>query len=1126
MMSSTIRGDDHDARLAALSAFEASINEDVDAGLGKLGTLNEPSRLHAALQLLIQNDRFQDAIDLVTDKPPQCKWIDLVVYAHVALKDIESARALLDFAAETCEASWVDGRCRIAAAEALFCEVLNSSLGAGIVASGGLSDDERQYLEFVIEVLNPIVAPVRLSGRADSTIQRAAVEFASKAYSLLGQFSQIEELVKPMARCQPVPLLLAQLTLVRVCAPPKGLSGRLRAEHPSSFSAHFLAAILDREVYKRSRQSLGHLVALQQKALDQGKEAIEQLCEGLFETASSMDLAALGQARITVDSLLGESNRYQVYFNAVECLMQGRSADAINELNANPRENDAVWWQIAARAYELSDDMAKAADCWEQACKLMPHPDMLNRFAGLSIQQHRFEDAVRALKSALVHSPDDRIVLEQLGFAHTRLRQFPEASIVFEKLSRLFPDISQYRINQAICHVHSGDPRAALAALDSVMDESKPDLQLIGLRTDILKSLDRAKDAFHDLNRLRSGFWNDPRFLVLFMDTAYRAGEDKQAHAAFQVLMAMQQSGQLPKPLFHPMTLEDLKKFGTERLRQRDSLFSEVVSGKLPWLVAESILGAVSDEAWYRRTQRLRWLPEDATSRGEWTIYSTNQFSVHKESDGQARLSQIGLPEPGEPVVADMSAIITLHRLGRLTLAANYFGVLILPASFGDLTVRDAQRLTQHQPSREKELKRIQDLVQRQMISTIDEGDITDGMAFVDEYESDEEASCFVLADVEELLREKQSLTSEELGELSQICNRKRRGDRKIARDSRIVFAMSTLRSLAKYDWLERVVQIVDWCVLRSDFDDEVRELNAYESQREIFSSNQSMWEEIKQLRIDGKLEYRDSSSCRDRNEAEEDYNGEDIKDDVDLTAPTFVDAALLAQDLGYRLLADDRVLQTSALNQHPEMIDAAFGSDRVLIALEEHDKLSLVEVANDLIRLMRWRYRFLLVEPRHLKVVVMRSRDSLPGPELREIAAYIQESMRDPGLFCGAEKADLPTPIAFKYFMAWKEVCVQFLATLWEDSSISILQLKEVTRWCLESLLPAVPRGMCYSPVGRRLGSFTPKAFMLTAMIRFATVQPVARANEALRLMAIHLGMTEEEFYETASEAADGRHD
>jgi hypothetical protein len=140
-------------------------------------------------------------------------------------------------------------------------------------------------------------------------------------------------------------------------------------------------------------------------------------------------------------------------------------------------------------------------------------------------------------------------------------------------------------------------------------------------------------------------------------------------------------------------------------------------------------------------------------------------------------------------------------------------------------------------------------------------------------------------------------------------------------------------------------------------------------------------------------------------------------------------------------------------------------------------------------------------------------------------MAAYVQESMRDPGLFCGMEKSEPPTPIAFKYFMGWKELCVQFLASIWEDASIENEQLKLLTTWCLDSLLPAVPRGLRHMPLGRRLGALTPKAIMLSAMIRFATVQPVERANEALRLMSKCLGMTEDEFYDAAAEAADDRY-
>jgi tetratricopeptide (TPR) repeat protein len=1112
------RGSDHAARIASLRAFEASVNRNVEAGLAELGTLDDPARVYAALQLLVQNDRFRDAIDLAGSCQPHWRWIDLAVYAHVALKDVDAARALLDFARESCEAGWVADRCRIAVAAGVFSEVLDDSAGVGIVARGGLSDEDRVLLEFVIATLNPIVAPVRLSGRVDAEIQRVAVEFATNAYGLLGQFSQITDLVQPMIRCHPVPLLLAQLTLRRICEPPKGLSGRLRVEHPNSFTAIYLAALLDREVYGRSRESLDSLIGLQQMARDHGQEATEQLCRGLFETASTMDLAALARARSVVDGLLGTSNHYRLYFDSVSLLLQERPDAALTELNAHLREHDAVWWQIAATAHDMSGDLDKASQCWDRACQLMPHPDMLNRFAGMSIQQHRFEDAVRALKTAVVQSPDDPRLLEQLAFAHTRMRNFSEACIIFEKLSRLLPEVTRYRINLALCQVHSGDPSSALASLDTVVDPSQPDLQLIGLRTEILKSLDRAKDAFTDLQRLQSEFWGEVRFLVLYMDTAYRAGEDTAAHSAFQQLMKMQHSGQLSEPLFHPMSLEDLKTMGTERLRQRASFFSEVVRGKLPWLVAEALLGAVADQAWHRRTQRLRWLPDDVPSRGEWTIYATNGFSVQEDSNGRPTVLRIGVPYPDEPVVADMSAIITLHRLGRLTLAANYFGKLILPASFGDLPVRDAQRLTPHQPSREQELRRIHDLVQRRLITVVEDGDFAEDVPFVDEYRVDGEDHCFALADVSQFLRATQRLTSDELDEFSRACHRAVQSDRELPRDAPVLFAMSTLRSLARYEWLERVLPRVKWCVTRTDYDDEVRELQEYKFQRSIFSSHQAMWEEINQLRAGGKLEYRDSASCR--RDCLDDSDGDDVE------PPPFVDAFLLAHDLGRRLLADDRLCQAAVLNQRPEMSDAAFGTDRLLVGLEDKGGLSTDDVCADLIQLMRWRYRFLLPESRHLKIAALRSRDSLPGPELREIAAYVQESMRDPGLFCGPEKAELPTPVAFKYFMAWKEVCVEFLGSLWEDTSISSPQLEAVTRWCIESLLPSVPRGMLYSPVGRRLGDFTPKAFMLQAMIRFATVQPVQRSSEALRLMASHLGMTEDEFYEAAAEAADGRYD
>ncbi|MEZ6061720.1 MAG: hypothetical protein R3C19_15335 [Planctomycetaceae bacterium] len=89
-MSEPARGSDHDARIAALRGFQRSITSGVDAGLAQLGPLNDPVRVFAALQLLIQNDRFQDAVDLVATRRLDCKWVEQAVYAYVALKDLAS----------------------------------------------------------------------------------------------------------------------------------------------------------------------------------------------------------------------------------------------------------------------------------------------------------------------------------------------------------------------------------------------------------------------------------------------------------------------------------------------------------------------------------------------------------------------------------------------------------------------------------------------------------------------------------------------------------------------------------------------------------------------------------------------------------------------------------------------------------------------------------------------------------------------------------------------------------------------------------------------------------------------------------------------------------------------------
>jgi hypothetical protein len=436
-------------------------------------------------------------------------------------------------------------------------------------------------------------------------------------------------------------------------------------------------------------------------------------------------------------------------------------------------------------------------------------------------------------------------------------------------------------------------------------------------------------------------------------------------------------------------------------------------------------------------------------------------------------LSQIQRPSPGEAIVADMSALLTLHKLGRLQQVVNYFGKLILPASIGDLAVNDSKRLTPHQPSREHEFSIVYDLVQRKLIAKVDRTKETSGIQIVDEYYDDEG----------------------------------------------IAISISTLRTLARFSWFEHVMKSIECRVFTDQFERETRELKAYEFQTKIFDDHQVFWGLINRLSSEGKVEFQHPKKITELTS----YHDGDESDEAEQRL-TFIDGPLVARENNCRLLADDRFCQSIVFNETPENGQAAFGSDLVVESLEQSGVITPDDALSDFLKLIGWRYRFLVLLPSYLKVAADRSKENLPGPELRSIGIYVQQSMKDPGLLCGMEPSTPPMPIAFKYFLSWKANCVEFLGLVWKDESYSIDQLTTISRWCLTSLFPSIPNGLMYTQIGRRLGDFLPRSFLMAAMIRFATIQPIERANCGLRLFADELGVSEDEFFKIAAETAYDR--
>ena len=65
------------------------------------------------------------------------------------------------------------------------------------------------------------------------------------------------------------------------------------------------------------------------------------------------------------------------------------------------------------------------------------------------IQESRFLDVIRLLKSDVSNSKNSRASLSLLGYSYYQVQDFASASDVYEKLSRLYPEVVDYRLYYA-----------------------------------------------------------------------------------------------------------------------------------------------------------------------------------------------------------------------------------------------------------------------------------------------------------------------------------------------------------------------------------------------------------------------------------------------------------------------------------------------------------------------------------------------------------------------------------------------------------------------------------------------------------------------------------------------------
>lgn len=1113
-MSLTNSLDEQYAQLIALRASEVELLDGPDEALKILGAPTDPIRMRATLTILIRAERHENAFDVIHDVVPHDKWVDLAAYIYAARGDFTNARSFVVRADESPELL-VMRRTRLAFAEGAI-EWLRMQRGNGSLLGPQSSCEQEVDLALaVIDTLDPILSLVKANRAINGDLQLEAVMHAVHCAHISSEKRGLSQFTAWLVKHVPIPLLVAELSLRKIVEPPVTLAGRLRTEHPGEFQAQVLAAVADRELFDRANEAFDSLIALSSKAATAAER--ESVCVGLFETVGRCKPGRIDKAIQVVSEIRPSDSRLLSLLRVFKHIESADLQSAKQELETVRDEADGVWWQAHAQLAERMGDEATAEIAWSKASELIPHGDILRRSVQASLDRRKFENAVGGLKKLLASSPPSERDLSALSFALVQLGDYAQAADYLRQLVEAHSSNPEYRIGLAQCLARSAAIPAAINALQPLCDSEEAPPEAILLQSELLESVGRPQDGFRLLEGIAADHWDEPRFLLSYMHRGYAAGEDRLAHKAFVRLFELRGEGKVPSEMMQEGTLEELLQHGEEYRSRRETLQEAVVGGRMPWLFAEDVLGNPPSWAWVLHTQPLNWSSEERQNRAALTIYATNGFAVSKTGE-KGRIEVIEAPKNLKRAVIDLSALVTLHELGRLQVVAESLDKLILPASYGGLQIRDDGRFGQHQASQESKLVAIRTEIERGRIRIIDAG--STNLRLVDEYSDESERHAYRLQDIICVLRRAQRSNPDDIAELEAVAHKPSTADEGhplFVIGSTLLIDMLTLRTLAGQPVFETVLQVFDVYLESKQRDRLHNEIQARQSAREAKQSHDALWTTVAELKARSLLEWiplsRSSEIAEDGGESEDDSES------------VHLDSVNLAQELDLPLIADDRVLHVIRQQKASEPTTCALSSDQLLLWMLEGEYSSIQEVASAFRLLMHWRYRFIVPTASILYSWAYESKATPPGDALLDAAFYLHDCLSDPGLHCGFEQSEPPMPMALKFVTSWVDSITSFLADVWKDEQFSDDIAVDLTRWVAQELIPSCPRGLWWHAVGLNLARFMSNSTIQLAMVRFPFVRDIRRANLGLRTLAQSLGFSEDQFL-TAAVEASMRHD
>ncbi len=1096
------------AEIFALKAAITNLNMGPDVALAMLEGRTDPYAIRTRVALLVSQQKTAEALSIIEGVDPHERWCDVAVTAYALNDELEKAQDMVRWAAGLADRSCYL-RCIVRLADAMMERALVAHVKSTNILPGQLTSAECDKMAKVIETIEPVLQPIRAAGKPNSGLDSAALQIAWRASYLLKRRETAAELLRLMLNWSPVSLDAARGVIAGYVQSPPDLPDRIREDHPGELQANILAAVIESSVlglYEKAFAEAKEL--LPQAESKENKEELfrllQQIWQGLKEPEST-------ECEEITRGLVRHNPRMLAMFEASVALRNGDVERAESVLNAHKSEDDPFLLQLRANILLCRKRFAEALDFLMAAIDKNPIPSLLQRAGDVAFEAKKFDVAAQCYERLLDVQPENLSARGNLAHIYTfRLFDMEKAAGHFKALRMAEPTNTAHTFNLAVCLAQLFRPEESLAFYDELCSLKEPILKAVVARAQLHHSLGNPQEALSSLEEFRDRFWNDPEFVMAYMTVAHAAGNDAAGDEALIAMSRLREQGAIPPETFRAVkqdeALEMFKESFAEAQKRDQKFHIEMVKGRMPWVWAEQMANNAIYWGWRIRTASMDWIGDEPTNRARYSMYSTNGFHPRDSEPGKKELLPLECPPPGTKVVADISALITLHRLELLDAAAGYFGEILVPAGYLPMVLEDSRKMVLHQRSRRQSAELIDKLINAGRITALEDGsEAASKLPIVDEHiESDEH--CYRLVDLIEPVYAAGRISEADFARISGACGKSSGADEThsaLAQFQALMVDLSTLEVVAHFGLLESLAGFYGIHITDKAKRETRQQLEAIAYQEETREWHMDLW---KRLRNDARFKFVPHIIPEQIKE-----KAKDLKDYLPFLS------AFVALEKKVPLLADDRISQGFALNLSNGISQAAFGSDVLVLALMSAGKLNAQKATAAIKQLMDWRYRFIVPPPELLKTLADKFKETPPGESLRDVAEYIQNCMRDPGLFYGHEKTEAGESMAMRLYLTWVSFVAQFLVLVWADDTFTLESATRLTEWSLRELLPSLPRTLD-ARAATKMAAMTQRTFLSHALLKMALNPGGPRMADCMKAMKDSMRLSNEEYHKIVS--------